>query len=241
MKRRIVVVVRLPEQPVRRDLCMLHVIQRPDCHRKPQVAGVRLAFLHNGTREPLRRTHCERPTVEVERQVIYCCGALRHRSVESWQNRAQVRIEQLAMACAHCPEHLFDPRATHAQLGVRREEGRVLEACGDREGRSGEQHVDAIVLALEVERVAVPTTHVRVAGNGGAGGEGGGREGGRGGGGGQTYVDHPEYGQLLFDDKDEWMRNLLQSLSAEAESNIPYMLVTLLVSQLSGLLKLLAP
>jgi len=53
------------------------------------------------------------------------------------------------------------------------------------------------------------------------GGEGGGREGGRGGGGGQTYVDHPEYGQLLFDDKDEWMRNLLQSLSAEAESNIP--------------------
>eukprot|EP00327_Prymnesium_parvum_P020910 CAMPEP_0113267640 /NCGR_PEP_ID=MMETSP0008_2-20120614/20716_1 /TAXON_ID=97485 /ORGANISM="Prymnesium parvum" /LENGTH=134 /DNA_ID=CAMNT_0000116685 /DNA_START=44 /DNA_END=449 /DNA_ORIENTATION=+ /assembly_acc=CAM_ASM_000153 len=58
---------------------------------------------------------------------------------------------------------------------------------------------------------------------------------------GQTHVDHAEYGHLLFKDKDEWMRNLLQSLSAVTNSNIDVMLVTLLVSQSSGWLKLLAP
>mmetsp|Transcript_23425 Transcript_23425/g.56372 ORF Transcript_23425/g.56372 Transcript_23425/m.56372 type:complete len:262 (-) Transcript_23425:74-859(-) len=168
MKRLRIIVVRLPKQPVRRDLRLLHVVQRPDRHRETRAAGVRVALLHHGPREPLRCAHRKRLAVEVKRHVIHSLVAPCRRPVEARRGCAQVCMEQLAVACAHCPEDLLDPRATHLKLGVRREEGRVLEACGDREGRSGEQHVDAVVLPLEVERVAVPTTHVRVAGNGGA-------------------------------------------------------------------------
>mmetsp|Transcript_23426 Transcript_23426/g.56376 ORF Transcript_23426/g.56376 Transcript_23426/m.56376 type:complete len:262 (-) Transcript_23426:74-859(-) len=168
MKRRIVIVVCLPEKPVRCDLRVLQVVQRTDCHRNPLVPGVRVALLDSGTREPQRRGHRERPFVEVERHVVHGLSDPCRRAVEARRTREQVRVEHLAMACAHLPEDLLNPRAMHTQLGVRREEAGVFEARGDREGRSGEQHVDAVVLPLEVERVAVPTTHVRVAGNGGA-------------------------------------------------------------------------
>eukprot|EP00966_Prymnesium_polylepis_P287931 6650297-Prymnesium_polylepis.1 len=155
----------LSEQPVRRDsICRLDV-QWLDCDVNAEGSPVRSALGHCGSGPPCRRAHSEctlhRAAIRLEAEAHVVDRP--HGAVECGPARVELHLEQLAACSAHRPEHLAGPAASHEELAVRRLERLVLELRAQREVPRGEEHIDAAVhLTLEVERVVVRATHMRV-------------------------------------------------------------------------------